>query len=576
MRKKVLISNFLIIFSFMLLSGLFMFYLSRYGKIIIGNDATFHLSRVEEIYRNLKDGNLFTFIATHTFHQTGVANFIFYPNVFLYPWVIFRFFKGPIMSFYMWYGMFTWLTLIISYYSMLSFTKGNKIRSYIFSIIYATANYRLHLGIFGLILGEFQAYTFLPLIFVSIYNILYEYRKKSWIWLSIGMTCLIYSHLLSVYVTVLFIFLIVVIFFLEKLKVKKEQIFDLLKAVIATAVLSSPILFLFLNEILSNDIATPNKSFIFITSLSDVVLKSMDNSIEFNTIGLILISTIFVGWYFTKKSKKEFIVYLLGSLIFISTTSIIPWEILSKTVIFQILGVIQFPYRLLSYSILFLSVSTSLILYKLITYNVKRKRNSYMRFVVIIGILIGNYFSMNQVMINRFNQLNGNYLHSTTSKVKFIPEESVVYDENYNNIFKYIMQWGGADYYHKSAFENEEYKKSIWNKEAYLNKKKVKISGFSSSANKFNIKLKLLNDGKVDLPIILYKNLIVKVNGKRIPFENSDRGTVSFNAKKGLNEVELKYDAPKLYYVLVIISLLTWLFYICFGIKTLKNNQGLK
>ena len=62
------------------------------GKITTGTDWLFHVSRVEQIYQNLKQGSFFTFIATDVFNQSGVGTFLFYPDVFLYPWAFFRFF----------------------------------------------------------------------------------------------------------------------------------------------------------------------------------------------------------------------------------------------------------------------------------------------------------------------------------------------------------------------------------------------------------------------------------------------------------------------------------------------------
>lgn len=43
------------------------------GRIVAQVDWLFHASRVEQIYRNLKEGSLFTYIVTSTFQGTGVV-----------------------------------------------------------------------------------------------------------------------------------------------------------------------------------------------------------------------------------------------------------------------------------------------------------------------------------------------------------------------------------------------------------------------------------------------------------------------------------------------------------------------
>ena len=95
------------------------------GRIATQVDWLFHAARVEQIYRNLSEGSLFTYIATSTFQSTGVGSFLFYPVIFIYPWAWLRFITTPIVAYYIWVGAFMFMTFVISYFSMLSFSKGN-------------------------------------------------------------------------------------------------------------------------------------------------------------------------------------------------------------------------------------------------------------------------------------------------------------------------------------------------------------------------------------------------------------------------------------------------------------------
>ena len=77
--------NIIYLFLFFLMSFVTVLPFLHYGKIFAVSDWSFHASRVEQIYRNLKEGQFFTFIATSTFNHSGVGSFLFYPTVFIYP-----------------------------------------------------------------------------------------------------------------------------------------------------------------------------------------------------------------------------------------------------------------------------------------------------------------------------------------------------------------------------------------------------------------------------------------------------------------------------------------------------------
>lgn len=64
-----------------LAAGLSSLYLQQTHSLYAWADWSFHVSRVEEIYQNLKSGHFFTYIATRTFSQTGVGSFL--PLLFL-------------------------------------------------------------------------------------------------------------------------------------------------------------------------------------------------------------------------------------------------------------------------------------------------------------------------------------------------------------------------------------------------------------------------------------------------------------------------------------------------------------
>ena len=481
MNKK-LQKNIFIIISFIILSVIFIYALLKSGHYLMMADSSFHLSRANEIYQNLKHGGLFTFIATHCFSQSGVGTFLFYPSVFIYPLALLRFIFNPITSIWLWVGMFLFLTLLISFYSMLSFSKGNYRRSYFFAIIYTIVPYHLYLGIWNGTMGEFIAYTFLPLVFLGLYKILWENSDK-WYILTIGMTLVSYSHILSLYIS----FGLCLALFILKLvfsSLNKQQFSSLLKAAIVTILLTLWQFIPFITDYLGKCIVAPNEMFQFPYGFNDLVNNSFLNIANGNGstgIGVCLIVILLVGWIVpvVQQSRKELIIYSLGALILLCSTTFLAWQAFgSNKLVLHTLGNIQMTFRLLPYGSLFLAVTASLVLDSYIS-NLNLKRES-----LLLGIFtllsIGGYYGSIQYEIQiLYNVSKRNQLYpANSSKPKtVITCNAVASKQSYNDIFGYQVIFGETDYYNKKAMDHS---KSIINNWTYVNGQKQvikKVSG---------------------------------------------------------------------------------------------------
>lgn len=289
--------------------------------------------------------------------------------VFLYPLALLRFIFNPITSIYIWVSMFLFLTLVIAFYSMLSFSK-NYLRSFIFSLIYTLAPYHLYLGLWNGVYGEYIAYTFIPLVFLGIYHILWKDESK-WIILSCGMALLCYSHILSVYISLLLCIILLIIKFLTQ-KVSTIRILNLIKSIFITILLTGWEFIPFLTDYIGRNIKSPQKQFYFLHSFDDLVNGSLQNTCGGGiacgqTLGIVLIVTLFIGIVFVKNSGKELGCYIIGAILAIISTTFVDWTALShNAVALNFLGVIQFPYRLLLYANLFLAITASYIVSQLI------------------------------------------------------------------------------------------------------------------------------------------------------------------------------------------------------------------
>lgn len=563
--KKIKI-NISIVLLFGIVTALMTVTFIKLGTIVLNSDGSFHFSRLEELYDNFRSGNM-TFIASHTFNNTGVGTFLFYPSILLYPWVILRLVFSPVTAFYVWYGLMLFITMCIAYYSMWLFDK-DRIRAVLFGILYAVFPYHVHLGVVHTVVGEFLAYTFIPLFFVGLYYCLTNIEK--WYLLGIGWVLILYSHIISAYITILCAVIISAIYmFIDPSSIKKVVI-NLSKNIVLVILLSSFILVPFITDFINAGINSPNSSaFSFLDTLQNIFGISLTNTADSNkSIGILALFTTMTGWYFVRGNEaKEKVVYGLGVFFLLCTSTVMPWQLFNNTVVGKILGVIQFPYRLNTYVGFFLMVTFSLIVSKFIHSIANKKTKMLVGTGIIVFFIISYYGSLTGLLV-KVHTLQGNLLRNNVETAKVIPNDAIIRNSNYNNIFDYSILYGETDYYPKMAFDNLEDR----NVSVEINPKinsillhkvimgnKGKIETPKVTANRIEYSVKVNKKEKIDVPVLAYKRTKVMLNGRNVNYTVSPRGTVMVDGNKGNNKISVTYQPSKLLYVGIIVATITWL-----------------
>lgn len=574
-RINILIMLFFGIFSFLLT-----FVFIKLGTIVLSADGSFHFSRIEELYDNFRNGKL-TFIASHTFSSTGVGTFLFYPSVLLYPWIILRLILSPVTSFYVWYGLTLFVTMYIAYYSMWLFER-DRVRAIIFGILYTIFPYHIHLGIAHLVVGEFLAYTFIPLFFIGLYYCLVD--RKKWYLLGIGWTLILYSHIVSAYITLLGAIAISIIYMIIDKKSIKRVMINLSKNIILVTLLSSFVLIPFVTDFIGAGIKAPNGTiFGYLGSFQEIFLESVKNSTDTNrSVGVFAIFTTIVGCYFVRKSRvEEKIAYGLGIFILLCTSTIFPWRLFNNTIIGRVLGAIQFPYRLNTYVGFFLMVTFSLILSKLIHSISNRNARTLLISGIIIFLMASYYGSLTDLFV-KIHDSQENLLGKNTKLVKTIPNEAIIKNSNYHNIFDYSILYGEIDYYPSVSFNNlqegNDITKEVNPKINSILSHKVIIDGKEKvktpkvAANYIEYDVKINEKKKIDVPVLVYRRTKVMLDGKNINYTVGSRGTAMINGKKGNNKISVLYQPSKLLYVGIVISVITWISLLIGLIFSRKKN----
>ena len=572
--KRGIYTNLAVIAMFVLVTALCTSYFFKSKLLMISGDGYFHFSQAEEIYQNLRHGVPFTFIATHTFNSTGVGNFLFYPTVFLYPWAVLRFFFSAITAYNLWYAGLLLGTFIIAYYCMLDYSRSSS-RGVFFALLYGLAPYHLYTGNYNFVLGEYIMYTFLPIAFLGFYHVFKgDYRK--WPLLAIGITLILYSHLLSAYMTVgIFIVILVGGLFSSWKWYGKERIIALIKSIILTISLSIWFFVPFLTDFIKGGVVPPEKKLIFYPSLSQSIISSLTTGgvVWGRTIGLLGVVTIVIGWYFVRPSIKERIVYSLEILTFIASTAVIPYtkiELIKP--LFEVLGLIQLPCRFLNFASLFLAITGSLIITRLIR-EAKFTRSKVGISLGTIILILGYFTSINVVSLNTRAHRSNFLKPCTTVSVDWSKNANVVVNNrNYNNIFTYPPQFGSTDYYLRAACNTHSsylYKDNI--SPGYITDKMISIEQHNIfvnghkkiinpiiGPNKLTYHVDLKRSATVDLPVIAYHNTLAYDNGRRISKRISNRGTINVRLRKGSHSITAQYTPNKLYFVAVFIAAFTW------------------
>ena len=321
-------------------------YLASSKAIFAVSDWTFHAARVEEIYLNLKSGSFFTFIAARTFHNTGAASFLFYPCIFLYPWAFLRFILSPVNAFYAWYALVTFATATISYFSMKAYSK-KSLASFIFSLVYTFAPYRLYLG--GAVFGEYLAVTFLPLLFLGIYEVLWGDKKK-WYLLAISGALVAYAHILSVFLSLEFAVILFIIKLITSRGISKDRIKSLLLSAGVCVFLVLPVIVPFFTDFIGQGLSSAKPSISYTMGPRYLLLNSFSAQKGWK-LSFMLMLTILTAWAFIKR-RRNWIIYGLGLFACFLTTRYFPWKLTAGTPF----EMVQLTARYLSYASLFLTI----------------------------------------------------------------------------------------------------------------------------------------------------------------------------------------------------------------------------
>ncbi|HBK4997789.1 TPA: hypothetical protein LK607_002395 [Enterococcus faecium] len=502
----------------------------------VNQDTYFHLSRIIGL-----DNVWSSPVNFNNFDHHGTMMNIFYPWLTLYPAFLFYKMMGNlVLSYNIYYFFITFLTMVVSYFSMKQI-KNNRYISLLFSIIYTFSAYRAIDIFHRASLGEAVALTFLPLILMGCYEIyIRDYQK--WYWLSIGMTLVVYTHLLSVAMVSVFIggTLFLSFYFWDQ---KIARLLSLLKATVLTFFLSAGFLIPFIQQSRAQELKVPLGKELSGMAPSDMLTHILNNNYNNYTIGLFLFLGLIGAFIFIKKlTADDLFIFFLGVFVLFCSTNLFPWQLFNHTPVKSL----QFVWRLNGFSSLFIAYTMSIVIY----YIFSTKNNSWKIMVFTFLALILHLSGVS------------NSIHANKDSLTLIaPEDAVAIAENYNH----TDHANKESIYHPDMINNDQY---------LLGNQEINPTTHFMS-NKLTIELDNSNNKNTVLttPIYRYKGQVASINGKLVQTKLSKFGTTELTIPPGINKVVITYQYTKLAIASRYLSIVTLILFLLYRFTFSKQKQ---
>ena len=449
------------------------FYHNSIWSFLGPSDNRFHMMRIEGLYQSILRHDYFPVINMSFMDGFGYISNIFYSDFLLYPVALMKLLGySTAQAIARYYVLLNFLTFGVSF---LCFYKVQRKywNSLVFSFVYTLSSYRLHDLLFRHDLGEVGAFLFLPIAMLGIYEIFYGERKRNWLFLSFGMTGIIYSHALSP-ILVAILIVIVALCQIPELKLHPKRLLSLLWATICSGLLSVGYFLPMLEQIQHTTFQLTKSKSILVkgsSSLQDSFNWSLSNIIDKPNIGLVLLLASVIIIVSIHKIQNKAIKHfsIIGVITFICSSSVFPWILLDKT-----------PLKMIQYTWRFDMITTILLAIFVASDPLNILKGKTVKTLLVTFVLL--------LSVSAGYRLVQSY-----------PDALFPYSE-YNKLSSYSIG-GGQEYLpigtNIADLEHTKHQPKITSG-------KIKITDFKQSGTKLTFNFKQAKNAKVNLPIIGY------------------------------------------------------------------------
>lgn len=541
-----------------LLFALSLFMVCWFGPLsaYAGHDYFFNIGRFNVLIDALKSGDYPIYVDYNALEGYGYFTKGFYPDLIILPFAALGILTGTIAAYNVMIFTMTFLCGLFTYIAVNKVFRNAFVAS-TSAILYTFSAYHLFDWYNRAALGESLSFTFLPVIFLGLYHIIKgDYRK--WYLLTIGYSLLIYTHLLSSFLTFIILALIVVLCYKPLVKEPKRTGYLALAAIITLPIVSSYILTL-LEQMSSNTFYYSIKENITGQTkldwqdlgwgfLSGILYPKTENMAG---TGPVLILLVLLRLFIKEKGSSVRIAdfcLLTGIILLIFASAIFPWGRLP-------LGFIQFPWRLYEFIIFFFAISG--VYYLSVIVRTKKLKIAAGSVIIL--------FTLITFVVNNNNYKYWQSLAFSEAPHWFTGIASVD-NEYYLGGLEYLpVKMPSHHYIHERG-------------DIIISEKQEAIvSGFTRKEGITSFDVKTSNPDKLELPLIYYKGYQAAYRGEKkgIPVTESENGLVQIEASvSGRIEVVYTWTATQQYsWYISILSTIGLIIYI-FISKHKRSNAN--
>lgn len=527
-----------------------------YTPLCPGGDFYVHYNRLTVLIEAIQNGNFPTYMDYKSIEGYGYIIKLFYSDFLLIPFALIGIITSATTAYLTLIFTVTLLCALFTYIALKRITK-NKYSSLIISILYTFCTYRIFDIYIRGALGEVLSFSCLPLILLGAYEIVKGDYKK-WYILTIGMSLLIYSHLISTMFTsiLLSIFLLVNI---KKIYTNRYRFFSLCLSAIICIPLTAYYIFPMLEQMLSNSFYYQTNKLVdgvigfrlneMVAGLFNSV--SLRNETLFPKLGALLTFIILTRIFITQKTRSlKFgdVCVLSGLVLFLMALPQFPWSVPP----FAWINVVQFPWRLLEYISFFFAIGGGIYLSMLL----KDKYQQILGIAILI-ILYCLIFNSDSIHYRTFVCQNG--------------KPDIAFNTNFRGMI------GGEYLPSKIPSNNFEYEMpEVYNDYLFFRGPKIdkqhedtQITNFIKDKGTITFTTELNQVDRLELPLTYYIGYKASLNGNNLDYIQSDNGLIEVELKESGNFI-IEYTGTilqKVSFYITLVSIVLFAIYIVYDRK---------